>query len=59
MSAEERAKVLRAYAGERTNRRHRPGRAFERTFAGQERAAANCRKLQPGKFCLRGRRRDC
>jgi len=31
MSAEERAKVLRAYAGERTNRRHRPGRAFERT----------------------------
>jgi thymidylate synthase ThyX len=30
MSAEERAKVLRAYAGERANRRHRPGRAFER-----------------------------
>jgi thymidylate synthase ThyX len=31
MSAEERADVLRTYAGERTNRRHRPGRAFERT----------------------------
>jgi thymidylate synthase ThyX len=31
MSAEEREQVLRAYVGERTNRRHRPGRAFERT----------------------------
>jgi thymidylate synthase ThyX len=31
MSAEERAGVLRAYVGERTNRRHKPGRAFERT----------------------------
>ena len=31
MSADERARVLRAYVGERTNRRHRPGRAFERT----------------------------
>ena len=31
MSAEERAKVLGAYVGERKNRRHRPGRAFERT----------------------------
>jgi thymidylate synthase ThyX len=31
MSAEERASVLRAYVGTRTNRRHRPGRAFERT----------------------------
>jgi thymidylate synthase ThyX len=31
MSAGERARVLRAYTGERTNRRHRPGRAFERT----------------------------
>jgi thymidylate synthase ThyX len=28
--AEQRAEVLRAYVGERTNRRHRPGRAFER-----------------------------
>ena len=26
-----RAQVLRAYVGERGNRRHRPGRAFERT----------------------------
>jgi thymidylate synthase ThyX len=26
-----RAEILRAYAGDRTNRRHRPGRAFERT----------------------------
>ena len=25
------SRVLRAYAGDRTNRRHRPGRAFERT----------------------------
>ncbi|HEX2026311.1 MAG TPA: FAD-dependent thymidylate synthase [Actinomycetota bacterium] len=31
MSADERASVLRAYVGTRTNRRHRPGRAFERT----------------------------
>jgi thymidylate synthase ThyX len=31
MTAEERAAVLRAYVGERANRRHKPGRAFERT----------------------------
>jgi hypothetical protein len=31
MTADERAAVLRAYVGIRTNRRHRPGRAFERT----------------------------
>jgi hypothetical protein len=31
MSVEERARVLRAYVGDRTNRRHKPGRAFERT----------------------------
>jgi thymidylate synthase ThyX len=31
MSMEERAQVLKAYVGERTNRRHKPGRAFERT----------------------------
>ncbi|HEV3475122.1 MAG TPA: FAD-dependent thymidylate synthase [Actinomycetota bacterium] len=31
MSTEQRAEVLRAYVGDRTNRRHRPGRAFERT----------------------------
>lgn len=31
MSAEERAQVLAAYVGERRNRRHKPGRAFERT----------------------------
>jgi len=31
MTADERAQVLRAYVGNRTNRRHRPGRAFERT----------------------------
>jgi thymidylate synthase ThyX len=31
MSADERIRVLRAYAGARANRRHRPGRAFERT----------------------------
>jgi thymidylate synthase ThyX len=31
MSAEDRARLLRAYVGDRTNRRHRPGRAFERT----------------------------
>ena len=31
MSPEEREHVLRAYVGERGNRRHKPGRAFERT----------------------------
>ena len=31
MSADERARVLKAYVGDRSNRRHRPGRAFERT----------------------------
>jgi thymidylate synthase ThyX len=31
LGAEDRAAVLRAYVGERTNRRHKPGRAFERT----------------------------
>jgi len=31
MTAEQRASILRAYVGERGNRRHRPGRAFERT----------------------------
>jgi thymidylate synthase ThyX len=31
MSAADRTAVLRAYVGERTNRRHKPGRAFERT----------------------------
>ena len=31
MSADDRAAVLRAYVGNRTNRRHKPGRAFERT----------------------------
>jgi hypothetical protein len=31
MTADERVALLRAYVGERTNRRHRPGRAFERT----------------------------
>jgi thymidylate synthase ThyX len=31
MSADERARVLQAYVGDRGNRRHRPGRAFERT----------------------------
>jgi thymidylate synthase ThyX len=30
LSVEERTAVLRAYAGKRANRRHRPGRAFER-----------------------------
>jgi hypothetical protein len=30
MTVEERAEVLRAYVGERANRRHKPGRAFER-----------------------------
>lgn len=31
LGAEERRALLAAYVGERTNRRHRPGRAFERT----------------------------
>jgi thymidylate synthase ThyX len=31
MTVAERVAVMTAYAGERTNRRHRPGRAFERT----------------------------
>jgi thymidylate synthase ThyX len=31
MSGEERMDVVRRYVGERSNRRHRPGRAFERT----------------------------
>jgi len=31
MSADARTALLRAYAGDRTNRRHKPGRAFERT----------------------------
>jgi thymidylate synthase ThyX len=31
MTPSDRAAVLRAYIGNRTNRRHRPGRAFERT----------------------------
>jgi thymidylate synthase ThyX len=31
MSHDERARVLRTYVGDRTNRRHKPGRAFERT----------------------------
>jgi len=31
MSADERVGVVRAYVGERTNRRHKPGRALERT----------------------------
>jgi thymidylate synthase ThyX len=31
LSADERVALLRAYVGERTNRRHKPGRAFERT----------------------------
>jgi hypothetical protein len=31
MSPGEREDVLRAYVGDRTNRRHKPGRAFERT----------------------------
>lgn len=32
MRVADRLRVLRAYAGERTNRRHKPGRAFERTL---------------------------
>jgi hypothetical protein len=31
LTPDERAAVLRAYVGERANRRHKPGRAFERT----------------------------
>ena len=31
MSTEQKADILRAYVGDRENRRHRPGRAFERT----------------------------
>jgi hypothetical protein len=31
MSADERVALVRAYAGDRTNRRHKPGRALERT----------------------------
>ena len=31
MTAEERSRVLAVYVGERANRRHKPGRAFERT----------------------------
>jgi thymidylate synthase ThyX len=31
MAPDDRAALLRAYAGTRTNRRHKPGRAFERT----------------------------
>ena len=31
MSQDEKMAILRAYVGERDNRRHRPGRAFERT----------------------------
>ncbi len=32
LSGEERAAVVAAYVGDRTNRRHKPGRALERTF---------------------------
>jgi hypothetical protein len=31
MSVDDRLRVLRAYVGDRSNRRHKPGRAFERT----------------------------
>ncbi len=31
LSAEQRRRILRAYVGRRANRRHKPGRAFERT----------------------------
>jgi thymidylate synthase ThyX len=31
LSADDRASILRAYVGARANRRHKPGRAFERT----------------------------
>lgn len=32
MTVDERIAVMKAYVGERTNRRHKPGRALERTF---------------------------
>ncbi len=32
MTTEERLEVVRTYSGERTNRRHKPGRGLERTF---------------------------
>ena len=32
MTVDERLAVVRAYVGDRTNRRHRPGRAFERPY---------------------------
>jgi len=32
MSGEDRRRILSAYVGERHNRRHKPGRAFERTY---------------------------
>ncbi|MEM7337552.1 MAG: FAD-dependent thymidylate synthase [Actinomycetota bacterium] len=32
MSADDRVRVVEAYCGDRTNRRHRPGRALERPF---------------------------
>ena len=32
LGVDERVSLLRAYVGERTNRRHKPGRAFERSF---------------------------
>ena len=32
MTVDERLAVIRAYVGERRNRRHRPGRGFERTY---------------------------
>jgi hypothetical protein len=32
LGAEERARLLAAYVGERSNRRHKPGRAFERAI---------------------------
>ncbi|NLA36350.1 MAG: FAD-dependent thymidylate synthase, partial [Actinobacteria bacterium] len=32
MTVDERISVMKAYVGERTNRRHKPGRALERTF---------------------------
>jgi Thymidylate synthase complementing protein len=32
MTPEQRKAIMEAYTGDRTNRRHRPGRAFERTY---------------------------
>lgn len=32
MGVEDRLRIMRAYAGDRSNRRHRPGRALERAF---------------------------